>query len=200
MSIGSEIRPLLPGNWRPLRLGTLVGLRWLAVIGQTIGVLFVAWGLGYPLPLVECLSLIALSVVVNLVLIVRFGAGNLRGAFWTVDTLLGGGQAAPYDGYVHFDFKPPRAEGLDGVWESARGCMRNYLILRERALAFRADPEVGAALDAARVGELSTPTVAPGESLSVLREADYDLATLSARSVAMEALDQLAMDHLLGAR
>jgi len=76
MSLSTEIRSVLPGNWRPLRLATLVGLRWLAVIGQTIGVLFVAWGLGYPLPLVECLSLIALSVVVNLVLILRFGAGG----------------------------------------------------------------------------------------------------------------------------
>lgn len=76
MSLRTEIRPLLPGNWRPLRLATLVGLRWLAVIGQAAGVLFVDWGLGYPLPLVECLSLIALSVVVNLVLILRFGAGD----------------------------------------------------------------------------------------------------------------------------
>ncbi|MEO7220976.1 MAG: ActS/PrrB/RegB family redox-sensitive histidine kinase, partial [Devosia sp.] len=54
----------------------LVGLRWLAIIGQTAGVLFVDWGLGYPLPLVECLSLIALSVVVNLALILRFGAND----------------------------------------------------------------------------------------------------------------------------
>ena len=130
----------------------------------------------------------------------RFGAGNLRGAFWTVDTLLGGAGTQPYGGYVHFDFKPPRAEGLDGVWESARGCMRNYLILRERALAFRADPEVRAALDAARVDELATPTRAPGEPLSALREAADDPAAMAARSVAMEALDQLAMDHLLGAR
>ena len=76
MSLSTEIRSVLPGNWRPLRLATLVGLRWLAVIGQTIGVLFVAWGLGYPLPLVECLSLIALSVVVNLALILRFGAAD----------------------------------------------------------------------------------------------------------------------------
>ncbi|HVY50114.1 MAG TPA: ActS/PrrB/RegB family redox-sensitive histidine kinase [Devosia sp.] len=73
---GAGLRPLLPGNWRPLRLATLVGLRWLAVIGQGVGVLFVNWGLGYPLPLVECLSLIALSVVVNLVLILRFGAAD----------------------------------------------------------------------------------------------------------------------------
>jgi two-component system, sensor histidine kinase RegB len=67
--------PTIPGNWRPLRLATLVGLRWLGIVGQTIGVLFVAWGLGYPLPLLQCLALIALSVVVNLALIVRFGAG-----------------------------------------------------------------------------------------------------------------------------
>ncbi|MEO6015557.1 MAG: ActS/PrrB/RegB family redox-sensitive histidine kinase [Devosia sp.] len=76
MSLSSDYRSLLPGNWRPLRLATLVGLRWLAIIGQTAGVLFVDWGLGYPLPLVQCLSLIALSVVVNLALILRYGAGD----------------------------------------------------------------------------------------------------------------------------
>ena len=62
-----------PGR-RPLRLGTLVGLRWLALIGQTIGVLFVAWGLGYPVPLAACFALIGLSVVVNLLLVLRSGA------------------------------------------------------------------------------------------------------------------------------
>ncbi|WP_134768793.1 xylose isomerase [Nocardioides sp. 1609] len=130
----------------------------------------------------------------------RFGAGNLRGAFWTVDTLLGGGAGPAYDGYVHFDFKPPRAEAADGVWESARGCMRNYLILRERVQAFRNDPEVQAACEASGVLELLTPTREAGEPLSALREADYDVAGLAERSVGMEALDQLAMDHLLAAR
>ena len=130
----------------------------------------------------------------------RFGAGNLRGAFWTVDAMLGAGTDLRYDGYVHFDYKPPRAEALDGVWESARGCMRNYLILRERVQAFRADPEVQAAVEAAGVAELQVPTVAPGESLDDIRNATYDLEALRARSVAMEALDQLAMEHLLGAR
>jgi xylose isomerase len=130
----------------------------------------------------------------------RFGAGNLRGAFWTVDTLLGAGTGKAYDGYVHFDFKPPRAEAMDGVWESARGCMRNYLILREKALAFRADPEVAAALEAAGVAELALPTVGDGESLDDVRRASYDVEGLGARSVAMEALDQLAMEHLLGVR
>ena len=130
----------------------------------------------------------------------RFGAGNLRGAFWTVDAMLGAGTQKRYDGYVHFDYKPPRAEAVDGVWESARACMRNYLILREKVRAFRADPEVQAALEAAGVAELEVPTVAPGESLDDIRNATYDLGALRTRSVAMEALDQLAMEHLLGVR
>jgi xylose isomerase len=135
----------------------------------------------------------------------RFGAGNLRGAFWTVDAMLGAGTDRRYDGYVHFDYKPPRAEAMDGVWESARGCMRNYLILREKVQAFRADPEVTAALEAAGVMELEQPTVAPGESLDDVRNAAMnmskaDLDALRTRSVAMEALDQLAMEHLLGVR
>src|SRR4029077_16439867 len=74
----------------------------------------------------------------------RFGAGNVRGAFWVVDTLLAGG----YDGPVHVDFKPARTERRDGVWGSAKAGMTNYLILREKVRAFRADPEVVAALEA----------------------------------------------------
>ncbi|MBC2933317.1 xylose isomerase [Nocardioides sp. zg-1228] len=130
----------------------------------------------------------------------RFGAGNLRGAFWAVDALLGAGTGKAYDGYVHFDFKPPRAEAEDGVWESARGCMRNYLILRDRVQAFRADPDVQAALAASEVETLRTPTLGEGESLADLRAASYDVEGLATRSVGMEALDQLALEHLMGVR
>ena len=70
----------------------------------------------------------------------RFGAGNARGAFWTVDIVENGG----YEGPRHFDYKPPRTEDMDGVWVSAEACMRNYLILRDKVRAFRADPEVAA--------------------------------------------------------
>ena len=63
-----------PSTWRPLRLETLVLLRWLAIGGQTIGVLFVAFGLGFPVPLPACLALIALSVGVNIALVLRFGS------------------------------------------------------------------------------------------------------------------------------
>jgi xylose isomerase len=130
----------------------------------------------------------------------RFGAGNLRGAFWTVDTLLGAGTGRAYDGYVHFDYKPPRTEDLDGVWETARACMRNYLVLREKARAFRADPEVTEALAAARVDQLAVPTLGPGEKLAELRAERHDPDTMGQRGMHFERLDQLAMDHLLGVR
>ncbi|MFJ2756524.1 xylose isomerase [Nocardioides sp. NPDC087217] len=125
----------------------------------------------------------------------RFGAGNLRGAFNLVDLL----ESKGYDGPRHFDFKPPRTEDEDGVWASAAGCMRNYLVLRERAKAFRADPEVKAALEASQVEELSVPTLAEGETLEDIRTATYDIEKLD-HGYAFEHLDQLAMDHLLGLR
>ncbi|MFD3324572.1 xylose isomerase [Streptomyces sp. NPDC058701] len=131
----------------------------------------------------------------------RFGAGDLRSAFWLVDLL----ETAGYAGPRHFDFKPPRTEGSDGVWASAAGCMRNYLILKERAAAFRADPEVRAALLASRLDELTRPTLDEGETAAGLladRGAfeDFDVDRAAARGMAFERLDQLAMDHLLAAR
>jgi xylose isomerase len=131
----------------------------------------------------------------------RFGAGNLRGAFWTVDVLEGAGGDGPrYDGYKHFDYKPPRTEDFDDVWETARACMRNYLILRDKAAAFRADPEVAEALAAARVGELREPTLGEGESLEDLRKETFDPEAAGARGMHFERVDQLAMEHLLGVR
>jgi xylose isomerase len=126
----------------------------------------------------------------------RFGAGNARGAFWVVDTLLAGG----YDGPVHFDYKPPRTEDDAGVWASAAACMRNYLILREKARAFRADPEVQAALAASGVPELATSTLAAGETWRDVRDATVDADALGARGLAYEHLDQLALEHLYGVR
>ncbi|MBD8066276.1 ActS/PrrB/RegB family redox-sensitive histidine kinase [Devosia sp. PTR5] len=65
-----------PGVWRPLRMQTLVGLRWLAVAGQAISVLFVYGGLGFPLPLWACLALIALSAAINIALALRLGVNG----------------------------------------------------------------------------------------------------------------------------
>ena len=126
----------------------------------------------------------------------RFGAGNARGAFWTVDIVEHGG----YDGPRHFDFKPPRTEDSDGVWASAAACMRNYLILRQKSRAFRADPEVQAALVAARVDELAKPTLAAGEDIGTLRAEEFDPEAAGLRGMGFERLDQLALDHLYGVR
>ena len=127
----------------------------------------------------------------------RFGAGNVRGAFWVVDALLAGG----YDGPVHFDFKPARTEDEAGVWVSAEANMRNYLILREKVKAFRADPEVQAALEAAKVPELAVPTLAEGEGWESFLDADLsDPEALATRGGGFELLDQLALEHLYGVR
>ncbi|MFE6527866.1 xylose isomerase [Streptomyces rochei] len=129
----------------------------------------------------------------------RFGAGDLRAAFWLVDLL----ERAGYTGPRHFDFKPPRTEDLDGVWASAAGCMRNYLILKDRAATFRADPEVQEALAAARLDELARPTAEDGLASLLADPTAYDtfdVDAAAARGMAFEHLDQLAMDHLLGAR
>ncbi|WP_103504303.1 MULTISPECIES: xylose isomerase [unclassified Streptomyces] len=131
----------------------------------------------------------------------RFGGGDLRAAFWLVDLL----ETAGWGGPRHFDFKPPRTEDADGVWESAAGCMRNYLILKERAAAFRADPEVQEALRASRVDELGRPTLNEGETPSTLLAdasafEEFDVDAAAERGMAFERLDQLAMDHLLAAR
>jgi xylose isomerase len=126
----------------------------------------------------------------------RFGAGNTRGAFWVVDALEAGG----YDGPVHFDYKPPRTEDDAGVWDSAAACMRNYLILREKVRAFRADPEVTEALATARVAALAEPTLADGETWRDVHGFTPDIDALAARGMAFERLDQLALEHLYGVR
>jgi xylose isomerase len=131
----------------------------------------------------------------------RFASADLKGAFFLVDLL----EAAGYDGPRHFDFKPPRCEGKEGVWASAAGCMRNYLVLKEKAKAFRADPEVHEAMAAAGWPSLAQPTLSAGETLeaflsdrSAYEEFDPDAA--GRREVNIERLDQLALEHIMGVR
>jgi xylose isomerase len=109
-----------------------------------------------------------------------------------VDALAGGG----YDGPVHFDYKPPRTEDDEGVWASAAACRRNYLILREKVRAFRADPEV----QQARVDALAVPTMAEGETWRDIAGLAVDSDSLEERGMAFEHLDQLALEHLYGIR
>ena len=91
------------------------------------------------------------------------------------------------------------------MWASAAANMRTYLLLKERAAAFRADPEVAEALAAAGVAELATPTLEPGETVADLladRSAfeDFDADKAAERGYGFVRLAQLALEHLLGAR
>jgi xylose isomerase len=78
--------------------------------------------------------------------------------------------------------------------------MRNYLILKHKAAAFRADPDVVEALAAVRAPELAVPTLSPGERASDLGMDDLDPAAAALRGSPYEHLDQLALEHLLGVR
>ncbi len=136
-----------------------------------------------------------------------FGHGDLMNAFALVDLLEhgapGGGPA--YEGPRHFDYKPSRTEDIDGVWVSAAANMRTYLLLKERAAAFRADPEVAEALAASKVGELGAPTLGDGEGYAELLAdtaafEEYDVNAAGAKGFGFVRLNQLAVEHLLGAR
>ena len=135
-----------------------------------------------------------------------FGHGDLLNAFFLVDLLEHGAAGSPaYTGPRHFDYKPSRTENFDGVWDSAAANMRMYLLLKERAEAYRADPEVQQALEASGVTSLATPTLNPGESVADLRSdpssyEEFDPDGPGARGYGFVRLNQLAIDHLLGAR
>jgi len=134
-----------------------------------------------------------------------FGHGDLLNAFFLVDLLEGGAGAPAYTGPRHFDYKPSRTENFDGVWASAAANMRMYLLLKERAAAYRADPEVQTALAESGVPTLAEPTLSAGETLAQLRAdassfEDYDAERAGTRGYGFVHLNQLAIEHLLGAR
>ncbi|GAA0933018.1 xylose isomerase [Pseudonocardia zijingensis] len=136
-----------------------------------------------------------------------FGHGDLLNAFSTVDLLENGapGGGPRYDGPRHFDYKPLRTEDVDGVWASAAANMSTYLLLKERAAAFRADPEVAEAMAVSGVADLAKPTLNPGETVADLKAdrsafEDYDAVKAGERGYGFVRLAQLAVEHLLGSR
>ena len=136
-----------------------------------------------------------------------FGHGNVLDAFALVDLLEHGGPGGgpAYDGPRHFDYKPLRTEDADGVWASAAANMQTYLLLKERAKAYRADPEVQEALAASGAQEITEPTRGAGESLDDLladRSAfeEFDADAAGRHGYGYVRLSQLAVEHLLGAR
>ena len=121
----------------------------------------------------------------------------MRGAFWVVDTLLAGG----YDGPVHFDFKPARTEDEDGVWSSAKACMTNYLVLREKVRRSGPTRRCRPPWRRRAVPELAVPTLEEGETWAGAASWPLpDVDALAARGLGAEHLDQLALEHLYGIR
>jgi len=134
-----------------------------------------------------------------------FGHGDLLNAFALVDLLEFGGAEGgrAYDGPRHFDYKPSRTEDIAGVWASAEANMRTYLLLKQRAAAFRADPRVQEALATSGVAELRQSTLADGETFADLladRSAfeDLNVDEVAARGFGFVRLNQLAVEHLTG--
>ncbi|HEX6151563.1 xylose isomerase [Nocardioides sp.] len=133
-----------------------------------------------------------------------FGHGDLMSAFFTVDLLENGFPSRPdgprYDGPRHFDYKPSRTEHMAGVWESAQANMAAYLMLAEKARAFRADDRVTEAMAYAGVPDLAEPTMADGETVADLLAApdDFDPERAAERDFGFVRLQQLALEHLIG--
>ncbi|MGW6929062.1 xylose isomerase [Lentzea sp. NPDC054927] len=126
-----------------------------------------------------------------------FGHGDLMNAFALVDLL----ETAGYAGPRHFDYKPSRTEDITGVWDSAKANMSTYLLLRDRAKAFRADPEVQEALAVAGVADLGKPTLGDGESYQdLINDDSFDPDKAGERGYGFVRLNQLALEHLAGAR
>lgn len=135
-----------------------------------------------------------------------FGHGDLANAFSLVHLLeFSNSGAAAYHGPRHFDYKPSRTEDYTGVWESAKANIRMYLLLKERAAAFEADPEVQEVRKLARLHELAQPTMNPGEGYQdLLAGADatsFDPDSyFNGKGFSFVRLNQLALEHLMGAR
>jgi xylose isomerase len=129
----------------------------------------------------------------------RFGSEGVRDAFYLVMLL----EDANWDGMRHFDAHAYRTEDPEGVWEFARGCMRTYLILKEKARRFHQDREIAEALAEAKANRLDEPTLPGGptpEAIAALRSESFDLDGLAAQGYGHERLDQLVNDLLLGVR
>jgi xylose isomerase len=131
----------------------------------------------------------------------RFGSEGVRDAFYTVKLVEDSG----WDGMRHFDAHAYRTEDAEGVWQFAAGCMRSYLILRDKARRFAEDAEIQDALAAAKVAQLAEPTLAgeaTAEGIAALRRdaAAADVDALAAQGYGNERLDQLVTELLLGVR
>lgn len=129
----------------------------------------------------------------------RFGSRDIKAAFYLVKFL----EDVGYSGSRHFDAHAYRSEDYEGVKDFARGCMRTYLMLKEKAAQFNTDKEIQSIL-----AEINTedPAMAPffgkysAEKAKALKAQSFDRSKISSRGLKYERLDQLTIDLLLGMR
>jgi xylose isomerase len=129
----------------------------------------------------------------------RFGARDIKAAFYLVKFL----EDVGYDSPRHFDAHAYRTEDYDGVKDFARGCMRTYLILKEKAAHFNADKEIQSLLaeinadDGSMSGYFGAYSA---EKAGALKAQSFDRSAIGARGLRYERLDQLTVELLLGIR
>lgn len=129
----------------------------------------------------------------------RFAAVNLKSAFLLVKFL----EDVGYSGSRHFDAHAYRTEDYEGVKDFARGCMRSYLILKEKAEQWNADTEIQALVEEINADDGSTDAFKgaySAEKAAALKGANFDRVALGQRGLGYERLDQLTIELLLGVR
>lgn len=129
----------------------------------------------------------------------RFGSRDIKAAFYLVKFL----EDVGYTGSRHYDAHAYRTEDYEGVKDFARGCMRTYLMLKEKAAQFNADAEIQALLAEinAEAPELESVfgKYSP-EKAAAIRAIEFDRKAIASRGLKYERLDQLTIDLLLGMR
>ncbi|MEO6222684.1 MAG: xylose isomerase, partial [Vicinamibacterales bacterium] len=127
----------------------------------------------------------------------RFGSESIKALFFVVKLL----EESGYEGPRHFDAHAYRSESPEGVWDFARGCMRTYLILKQKARAFREDREIQALLKEIHTpSDEGAPRAYSHEGMLALKNRHFDRATLASKALPYERLDQLVVELLMGVR
>ena len=116
--------------------------------------------------------------------------------FWLVKFL----EDVGYSGPRHFDAHAYRTEDIEGVKDFARGCMRSYLILKEKARRWNQDKEIQGSLKEVNPNPLEHVGRYSSKNGQALLKKPFDRAALSTRGLMYERLDQLTIDLLLGVR
>jgi len=129
----------------------------------------------------------------------RFGAHNIKPVFFLVKFL----EDVGYNGPRHFDAHAYRTEDVEGVKDFARGCMRTYLILKEKAEQFNADKEIQALLAEINAADATMTRLLgkySAKKAAALKSHHFDREAISKRGLKYERLDQLVFELLMGVR